>query len=220
MSITLSKYPLNEKLSIHTELEKQYIVWHGSGARTKFTPYGKTPSKGTCIVDHWNNVKEKQGVPYVIDRGGTVFNTFDDSRWSYHLNLPTNQISYDKQSIGIVLANELNLIKENGRYFAFDYNHTTNEYFGKVVAQSFRGYDFWAKIDEAQIDALLELTMLLSEKYKIKPVFYSGNDWNPKAWESATILTHATVNQNALDFPPFEPWIIDKIKKAGIEITS
>lgn len=218
MSITLSKYPLNEKLSIRTELEKQFIVWHGSHARTKCTPYGKTPGKGTSVIDHWNNVKEKQGVAYVIDRDGTVFNTFDDSRWSYHLNLPTNQTSYDKQSVGISLANELNLIKDNGRYYAFDYAHNTNEYQGLVHAQSFRGYDYWAKLDAAQIDALIALTLQVSKKYNIQPKFYNGADWNPKAWESATILTHATVNKSALDFPPFEPWIIDKIQKAGIEI--
>lgn len=220
MSLTLSKYPLNEKLSIRTELQKQFIVWHGSGSRTKYTPYGKIPGKGTSIVDHWNNVKEKQGVAYIIDRDGTVFNTFDDSRWSYHLNLPTNQTSYDKQSVGISLANELNLIKDNGRFFAFDFAHNTNEYLGKVIQQSFRGYDYWAKLDESQIDSLIELTLQVADKYKIKPKFYSGADWNPKAWEQATILTHATVNKSALDFPPFETWVLDKIKRSGIEVIS
>lgn len=216
----LTKYPLKEKLSINTELEKKYIVWHGSGARTKYTPYGKLPGKGTSIIDQWNAVGEKQGAAYVIDRDGVVYNTFDDAKWSYHLNLPNNQLIYDKQSVGIVLANELNLIKENGRYFAFDYGHTTNEYLGKVTSQSFRGYDFWARLDELQIDALLDLTLSIADKYKIPLKFYNGADWNPKVWESANIFTHANVNKLALDFPPFEPWVIAKIKARGIEIVN
>lgn len=216
----IQNYPLNPKLSIPTEVKKTHIVWHASSARTKYTPYGKLPGKSTSIVDTWNNSCEKQGAPYIIDRDGSIYKTFEDNRWSYHLNIPATKGVYDKQSIAIVLANELNLIKENNNFYAFDYPHSTNTYLGKVVNLKWKGYDHWARLDEEQVVSSLELTKLLCSKYEIKPIFYIGKEWNPKIWEKATIFPHSIVKKEALDFPPFEDWIIDKIKTAGLETIS
>jgi hypothetical protein len=219
MNLTVN-YPIAPKKVIPTEVKKQYIIWHGSNARTKRTPYGKMPGKATSIIDIWNNSGEKQGVPYVVDLDGTIYKAFDDSKWSYHLNIPTTNGHYDKQSVGIMFANELNLHKDGGRFYAFsDCPHSTNEYVGKkILKKLWKGYEYWAPIDEAQLDSVLDLTVQLCKKYGINPVFYNGSDWNPRVWEKATIFTHSVVNKDVLDFPPFDPWVIDRIKEKGIAV--
>ena len=216
--MTILPYP--KKISIKTALPKKYVVWHGTFNRTKYTPYGSRAIKPTAILDQWELSKEKFGAPYLIDRDGTIYKTYEDQDWSYHLNLPNTKGFYDKQSVPIMLANELHLIRENGVYYAFEYNHSTNTYSGPVTVSDWKEYKYWAKIDDEQFDATLDLTLDICKRHKINPIFYNGKKANPKVWEKATIFTHSMVNPSVTDFPPFDESLIVKIKEKGIEIIS
>ena len=116
--MNIQNYLPTKKVSIKTALPKKYVVWHGSFSRTKYTPYGKLTPPVTAIINQWAEGGEKQGAPYLIDRDGTIYKTYDDNDWTYHLRLPTTKGYYDKQSVPVMIANELHLIKENGGYYA------------------------------------------------------------------------------------------------------
>lgn len=214
--MTIIPYP--KKISIKTALPKKYVVWHGSFSRTKYSPYGSKVIKTTAVADRWELTGDKQGAPYLIDRDGTIYKIYDDNEWSYHLNLPTTKGFYDKQSVPIMLANELHLLKENSQFYAFEYPHSTNTYTGPVVSCDWHSQKYWAKLDDAQIDAAIDLTLDVCDRHKIDPVFYCGVEHNPKIWEKATIFTHSTVNNQVYDFPPFDESLIAKIKAKDIKV--
>lgn len=204
--------PLQDKKWIPTETKKTHIIWHGSFNRTTHTN-----GAATNTITHWNNLSEKFGAPYLVDRDGTIYKTFSDKEWIYHLNIPTSRGHYDKLSVPIVLANEQQLIKEGGRFFAFEYDHNSNVYTGPTTNISWRGFQWFAKLDELQVNAAIELTLDTCERHNIDPIFYAVNEWDPKAWEKATIFTHAVTKKEVRDLY-IEPWVIDKIKAAGITV--
>lgn len=214
--MTILPYP--KKISIKTALPKKYVVWHGTFNRTKYTPYGIKAIKPTALLDQWELSKEKFGAPYLIDRDGTIYKTYDDTEWSYHLNLPSTKGLYDKQSIPIMIANELHLLRENGQFYAFEYPHSTNLYHGPVISQDWKTHKYWAKIDDVQFDALLDLTLDICNRHKIEPILYTGDTNVNNIWERGTIFTHSMLNNAATDFPPFSQELIVKIKEKGIKV--
>lgn len=211
-SMNIINHPLQDKKWIKTQTKKTHIVWHGSYGRTKYSN-----GKATDTIIRWNNLAEKYGAPYLIDRDGTIYKTFDDTEWIYHLNIPTTRGCYDKLSVPIAVANEQQLIKVGGRYFAFEYDHITNLYTGPTLSKKWRRYEWYAKLDDPQVDALIELTLDIARRHNINPIFLASNEWEPKAWEKATIFTHAVTKREVNDLF-IEPWVIDKIKAAGITV--
>ena len=210
--MNLINSPLSEKKWIKTETKKTHVVWHGSFSRTSFT-------NGTAKdhINYWENLAEKHGAPYLIDREGKIYKTFDEKYWIYHLNIPTSRGVYDKQSIPITLLNELQLLKKNGQYYAFDNERAANLYTGPVFTNNWRGYTEWARLSGPQVDSAIELTKEVCGRHGMDPTFAVTRDWDPKIWERATILTHAQAKREVRDLI-IEPWVIDKIKAAGIKV--
>lgn len=215
----LKQYPLQSRRWIATETKKTHIVLHGSFSRTKYTPFGKEDGRDTSVIDNWNASDEKFGAPYLIGRDGTIYQTFDDKEWIYHLGIPGTKGYYDKISIPIMLANELNLNRENGRNYALGHTFSTNQYFGPTFQVDWRGQQYFAKLDAIQVDSTIDLILGLCAKHNINPVLYGDNDWNPKVWDKATIFTHANCRKDVYDLY-LEPWVIDKFKAKGIEVAS
>lgn len=217
--MNIVQYP--KKISIKTINPKQYVVWHGSFSRTKYTPYGGRAVKPTALIDLWAASSEKIGAPYLINRDGTIYKVFEDSEWIHHLGLKGSKgmdTFYDKRSIPIVIANELQLIKENGQYYAFDYVSHLNCYNGPISTCDWHSYKYWAKVEDAQYDALLCLTKDICERHNIDPIVYTGKETGAKIWEKATIFTHSALNPTVNDFPPFSPTLIAKIKDFGFKV--
>jgi hypothetical protein len=210
--MNIINHPLQDKKWIKTQTKKTHIVWHGSYGRTKYSN-----GKATDTIARWNNMAEKYGAPYLIDRDGTIYKTFDDTEWIYHLNIPTSRGMYDKQSIAITLANEQQLIKVGNRYFAFEYDHNSNVYSGPTFDVDWRRYKTYAKLDDTQVDAAIELTLDACKRHNITPIFYNGNEWDPDVWNKASIFTHAVTKREVNDLY-LESWVIDKIKAAGITV--
>ena len=71
-------------------------------------------------IDGWTLDSARVGAPYLVDRDGTVYQTFDDAEWIYHLGIPGTNGYYDRTSVAIEFANELGLqleVEETGRTF-------------------------------------------------------------------------------------------------------
>lgn len=213
-------YPLSNGQWIAEKQKKKYIVWHGTMGRTAKTPYNGQPGQATTSIDGWNQDKVRIGTPYLVDRNGTIYRTFkDDREWIYHLGLSGTDGAYDKVSVGIEFANELQLIKSGGDYYAFDRVHHNTRYVGDVFNQDWRAHEWWARLDEDQVDAGIELTLELCARYNIPKIFYypSTQYDYPRCFEVARIICHSNCRKDKTDLI-LQEWVWAKLREAGFHL--
>lgn len=222
MSLKILNYPLNEGEYVKSVTKKTHIVWHGTMGRTRHTPFNGIPGRATSSIDGWNTDKlGRVGATYLVDRNGDIYRTIAEKYWIYHLGLSGTSGKYDKVSVGIELANELCLLEDNGKYYAFEKVSKNTEYKGPVLKRSWRDWKHWAKLDEQQVDAAIALTLDICDRNDIKPSFYKPSttfDY-PGCFEKATIICHSNCRKDKKDLI-LEDWVWQKIEAAGIEIVT
>jgi N-acetylmuramoyl-L-alanine amidase/Putative peptidoglycan binding domain len=213
-------YPLSSGRWYAQKQLKKYIIWHGTQGRTAYTPSNRRPGEATSSIDGWNAAKKHIGTPFLVDRDGTIFRTFkDDREWIFHLGLAGTQGRYDKASIGIEFANELELIAADGKFYAFDCIQKNTEYTGPRAQRTWREHDWWACLDEAQVDAAIELTVDLCTRHGIPKTFYYPStvyDF-PHCFEVAGVLCHSNCRKDKTDLM-LEDWVWDKLRAAGFQL--
>jgi hypothetical protein len=219
--MNIKQYPLKPGQWVATQTPKKYVVWHGTTGRTSATPSNGQPGRATSTIDAWNSTPERIGTPWLVDRDGTIFKTFDDREWIAHLGIKNTQQKYDKASVGIEIANEVDLQMSNGKLYAFGKILPSTKYVGQHFEKPWRGGKYWAKLDEVQVDACIELTLDICNRFSIDPVFYyPSTDFDfPKCFEEATILCHSNCRKDKTDLI-LEDWVWDKIKAAGIRLSN
>ena len=181
--MNIQPYPLAAKQWLAEKTDKKWVVWHGTQGRTRETPANGKPGRATTSIDDWNSKPDRVGAPYLVDRDGTIYKTFDDSEWIYHLGLKGTDGKYDRAAVGIEIANELGLSRDGEKLHAFDFNTPNTVYTGRYLSQDWRDYHYFADFDEPQIDATIELTLDICDRHKIKlhdlrlpPLLLGGGD--------------------------------------------
>jgi len=146
-------------------------------------------------------------VPYVVDRLGHIYRLFDDSYWSYHLGstaIGGNQIM-SKASVGIEISN-YGPLKLKDDKFVDAYGNTYCSDIGYVDSVAYRGYSFYAKMTEKQVDAIAHLLTYLSEKHGIPLTFkdYIGEVFETpeEAVAYKGVFCHSNVRTDKFDLPP------------------
>lgn len=219
--MNIKNYPLKAGQWMAEVTKKRYVVWHGTQGRTRDTPSNGKPGRATTTIDTWNSDTTRVATAWLVDRDGTIYKAFDDRQWAYHLGVPGPMGKYDKQSVGIEIANELGLDRIGNKFYAFDKVTPNTEYKGKYFMRNWRGHEYFASLDEAQVDACIELTLDICERHSIDPVFFSPSTTYafPLCFDSATILCHSNCRKDKIDLI-LEPWAWDKIKAAGIKVVT
>jgi hypothetical protein len=219
--MNIQMYPLNHGQWFPQVTTKKYVVWHGTAGRTHHTPASGGPGKATTSIDGWNRNADRVGAPYVVDRDGTIYKTFEDIGWIYHLGLKGTNGSYDRASVAIEFANELGLTLDGDRLHAFGMNTPNTVYNGPFLTYQWRGFQHFAQVDEAQVDAAIELTLDICRRHEIKPVFYypSTTFDFPRCFQVATIVCHSNCRADKADLVLPE-WVYEKIEAAGIKLQS
>ncbi len=217
--MNIIEYPLKRGQWYQEPTKKQYVVWHGTGGRTRCTPGWDRRGRATTSIDLWNLNGTKAGAPYVVDRDGTIFKTFEDIGWIHHLGLEGTRARYDRASVAIELANEGALSLDGDRLYAFGIHTPNTVYEGPHFAYEWRERSWFAEPDEAQIDAAIELTLDVCRRHEIEPVFYypsTAYDF-PRCFQVATIVCHSNCRKDQLDLCLPE-WVVQKIEAAGIRL--
>lgn len=198
---------------------KTHVVWHGTAGRTRDTPFHGRPGYATTSIEGWNRNPHRVGAPWLVDRDGKIYRTFDDAGWIYHLGLKGTNGRYDRSSVAIELANELALTRKGDRLYAFGQETADTVYTGAFFAREWRGSSWFAEPDEAQIDAAIELTLDICRRHAIEPVFYHpSTTWDfPRCFEVATILCHSNCRKDKTDLC-LPDWVYEKIRAAGIRM--
>jgi hypothetical protein len=217
----IQDYPLNPGQWVAQMTPKGCVVWHGTTGRTAASPVNGQPGKATSTIDWWNTEPKQIGAPWVVDRDGTIYRSFDDRGWIAHLGIGK---SYERATVGIEIANEVGLKLHNGNLYAFygfpgfKYNDDF-KYIGEHFVQDWRGVEYWARMDEAQVDACIELTLDICERFSIEPKFYyPSTDFDSDCFKKATIICHSNCREDKTDLL-LEDWVWDKIEAAGIPLS-
>jgi len=219
--MNITNYPLKRGQWYEETTKKQFVVWHATEGRTRCSPASGRPGRATTSIDAWNLDARRIGAPYLVDRDGTVYKTFDDTGWIFHLGLPGTKGRYDRSSVAIELANEGPLTLDGDRLHAFGFNTPGTIYTGFHFAADWREHSHFAELDEAQVDAALELTLDICRRNDIDPVFYFPSTTYdfPRCFQVATIVCHSNCRKDKLDLLLPE-WVYQKIEAAGIRLQS
>jgi hypothetical protein len=197
------------------------VVWHGTAGRTLHTPSSGRAGRATTAIDGWNLDALRVGAPYLVARDGTIYKTFDDSAWIYHLGIKGTNGRYDKASVAIEFANELGLALDGDRLYAFGMNTPNTVYTGPFFAFDWRDYSYFAQLDEAQVDAGIELTLDICRRHDIEPSFYypSTTFDFPRCFQVATIVCHSNCRRDKTDLT-LPDWVYERVEGAGIRLVS
>ncbi len=175
----ITKKLLNSNNFVGIATEKTAIVLH-------HTAGGHRPD---LQINYWDNDSLGRVAAHYVIGGksttnnellydGDIFQAVEDKFYCFHLGIKGNNQRFDKCSIGIELCNYgfLVLSQKDNNYY---------NYVGKVVPKeqvvdlgySFRGYRYYHKYTDKQIESLCLLIAKLSREHNIKlnKIFFDFN---------------------------------------------
>jgi N-acetyl-anhydromuramyl-L-alanine amidase AmpD len=124
--------------------------------------------------------------------------------WAYHLGLKTNfNVPLNKGSIGIEVCNWGQLIKDKDGIYWNYYKQVVPE--NEVVQiKKFRGFEYYHKYNDAQIESLRKLVLELCAKFEI------SKKYNSDMWDISKnalggfngIYTHVSYRTDKNDMSP------------------
>jgi N-acetyl-anhydromuramyl-L-alanine amidase AmpD len=178
---------------------RRIVLHHTAGASAKST------------FDYWASTPERVGTAYMIERDGTIYETFDPAKyWCYHIGSGSNNRD-NAESVGIELCSAGGLKKRDGKYYAFGVYSPKTEVNAADVFDNgtlYRGFQYFARYTDAQIASALELIEKLLETYptierktpKNHTAYY--NDWK----NFGGVVSHTHLRADKSDVHPGFPW--------------
>ena len=172
------------------------------------------------VAKYWDSTKDRIATAFIIGNQGTIVQCFSSREWAYHLGLKNAPFSnmgvpykaLDKNSVGIEVCNWGMLKEKNGKFY---------NYVGGLVDDSevteldkpFKGYTYWHKYTDKQIESLRQLVVYLCETYDI------SKEYNDDIWDLSKramkgedgIFTHNSVRKDKSDMYPC-PRVIEMLK--------
>lgn len=115
----------------------------------------------------WKMDPKHIGTSYIVGRDGRIFEVFPPEAWAWHLGIKGTNGFYDKESIGIELANNGPLIKCGERYYWLD-RMTEATLYRRVVLKldrEWRGRMYFADYTTAQLLSSQRLVRYLLDRF-------------------------------------------------------
>lgn len=227
MNLDHTTFRLNLDQFINEPQDKDLIVLHhtvgGSAAST---------------FDYWNRQDERRvATPYLVDRDGTIYETFDPACWAYHLGLKGADAAggrHERRSIGIELASEGALLEHRGNLYCFDVvSGRTLKRQGEAVKlpAPWRGRQWFDAYEPAQLEAATQLVEMLLQRFPSIPRrtvrdHSLGPNW-PGTNEGLLadrlsfrgVLGHADLRADKTDPHPLFPWS-ELARRCALEVVS
>jgi N-acetylmuramoyl-L-alanine amidase len=140
-------------------------------------------------ITTWEHDKDNVAVAIIIDRAGTPWQLFSSKYWAYHLGAGNHDL--DRHSIGVELDNWGWLVPGDGTVKYFNnppqpvqtVSGKYYTYYGNSVAvplqyypDGYRGYNYYEKYSNSQIQTAGELILYWKLKYNI-PLTYNEDIW-------------------------------------------
>jgi len=186
------------------------------------------PSNSQGDLSYWLSTTIRVATAVVIQNDGKAFQCFSSRLWGYHLGAGNWKL--DAHSIGIEIDNWGGLILGNGEncdFGDFGVKKTQKDEFynayGNIVKipentliefpQGFRGYKYFQKYTESQLDTVGELLLLWNKTYGI-PLDYNEEmfDISQRALSGESgIWSHTSYIKEKSDVFP-QPDLIEMLK--------
>tara|TARA_R110000868_G_scaffold112799_1_gene303383 strand:- start:364 stop:993 length:630 start_codon:yes stop_codon:yes gene_type:complete len=172
------------------------------------------------VFKYWQSDATPVATCVVIARDGQILQGFPSEKWAYHLGLSNqafanNKLPYrnlDKNSIGIEICAWGGLTKKGDKY----YNYVNGEVPQIDVSElqtEFKGYKYYHKYTDAQINSVKMLLLLWNDKYNI-PITYNESMWaicKDALQGKPGLYTHVSVRNDKSDCWP-QPELIAMLK--------
>jgi len=186
----IKKLPLKSDQYYPTAQKKTHIILH-------HTAGGSAASS----VAGWAATPEHIATPYIIDRDGTIYETYSPEFWAYHLGVK-GATWLEKASIGIEICSYGQLTPNvAGELLTYTKKVIPKEKAAKV---SFRGFEYYEAYTPEQITALKQLLPYLMDRFGIKPQADRKNFWEYRDAKTLPpgIWSHTTVRKDKVDIFP------------------
>lgn len=164
-------------------------------------------------IDYWRSDPRRVATAYIIERDGTVYETFPPGMWAWHLGVKGGD-ELEKRSIGIELASEGGLTVKNGHAYAFDGTRDLGpvaQLGGRIEYHDWRGFQCFDSYDPAQVAACIDLVLSLCQRFSIPRALPSPEVCRGKAdlrgfYSYRGILHHALLRPDKSDLHPGFPY--------------
>lgn len=190
MTLDIKRIPLAANQYFTNRQKKTHIFLHHTAG-----------GSAASAVNSWASNKERVATAFIIERDGTIYNTFDPGCWAYHLGLRGFK-SLEQASIGIELVSFGNLKPtEQG---------TLHTWTGRQISASeetvtpYRTFRYWQKYTDRQLSAVKQLVPHLCKLYGIPCRVDLGRifEYNNPASLPAGIWSHSSVRADKVDCFP------------------
>lgn len=159
------------------------------------------------VIKYWGSDEPRVSTAFVIDGDrGEIFECFNPDYWSFHLGIKGTNGALDKSSIGIEICAWGPLTKKGDKFITYKNTEVEPENVYEL-AQPFRGFSYFHKFSDAQLESLEMLLQHLIEEYNIPVQKSFDMNWfdfkqdlvdkkNPGIW------THVNVRKDKTDSYP------------------
>lgn len=172
------------------------------------------------VARYWNGNDSRIATAFIIGENGTIVQCFSSKHWAWHLGIDTEDFArngakysnLNKLSVGIEVCNWGYLKKKGDKYYNYA-GGVVNPSYVTELDQPYKGYKYWYKYSDAQIESLRQLVVYLCETYDI-PKDYRSEIWSidKEAFKgSKGIYTHNSVRKDKSDMYPC-PRVIEMLK--------
>lgn len=172
------------------------------------------------VSKHWNQNSSKIATAFVIGENGEIVQCFSSKHWAWHLGVGTeifkkNKIPFrdlNKTSIGIEITNWGYLKQVNGKFYNY-VNRVIPPSMVTELDEPYKGFKFWYKYTDEQIESARKLILYLCQTYEI-PTEYRSEIWDidlNALKNEKGIFTHNSVRKDKSDVYPC-PRLIEMLK--------
>jgi len=172
------------------------------------------------VSRYWNGNDSRIATAFIIGENGTIVQCFSSKHWAWHLGIDTEDFArngakysnLNKLSVGIEVCNWGYLKKKGDKYYNYA-GGIVNPSYVTELETPYKGYKYWYKYSDAQIESLRQLVEYLCETYDI-PKDYRSEIWSidKEAFKgSKGIFTHNSVRKDKSDMYPC-PRVIEMLK--------
>jgi len=182
---------------------------------------GRPSAKST--IDYWNGNESQVSTAYVIDgNSGLPYQAFNPDYWGFHLGIKGTNGKLDKASIGIEICAFGPLKKKGNDFYAWPKKYTTKVSPDNVytLEKPFKGFIYYYKYTDKQLENLEKLLVFLIERYNIKVQDNFDINWldyNQELIDKCLpgIWSHSNVRKDKYDTYPDERLfeILNRISK-------
>jgi N-acetyl-anhydromuramyl-L-alanine amidase AmpD len=172
------------------------------------------------VSRYWNGNDSRIATAFIIGENGTIVQCFSSKHWAWHLGIDQEDFArngakysnLNKLSVGIEVCNWGYLKKKGDKFYNYA-GGVVNPSYVTELDQPYKGYKYWYKYSDAQIESLRQLVEYLCETYDI-PKDYRSEIWSidKEAFKGTKgIFTHNSVRKDKSDMYP-DPRVIKMLQ--------